>query len=147
MPKIILAAHAFATLSMVGLIWFIQVVHYPMFALVGEDAFQNYEAVHQRLTTYVVAPLMLVELGTAATLVANRPAYIGAPWAIVGLCLVGVIWLSTWFLQVPAHNALQSGFDAAIHHRLVTTNWLRTIAWTLRGLLVVWWYSTQPQVG
>lgn len=131
---------------MVGLIWFIQIVHYPMFAMVGEDAFQNYEAVHQRLTTYVVAPLMLVEIATATTLVANRPAYIGSGWAIAGLCLVGTIWLSTWFLQVPAHNALQSGFDATIHNRLVSTNWLRTIAWTLRGLLVVWWYSNQTQV-
>lgn len=141
MSKLILAAHAFSTLSMVGLIWFIQVVHYPMFALVGADAFQRYEQVHARLTTYVVAPLMLVELATAVMLVQNRPGHIDAVWAWLGLILVGTIWLSTWFLQVPAHNVLANGFDAAVHSRLVNTNWLRTIAWTSRGLLVVWWYS------
>ena len=31
----LLAAHAAATWALVGLIWTVQVVHYPLFALVG----------------------------------------------------------------------------------------------------------------
>ena len=31
---IILAAHAASTLAMTGLIWFVQIVHYPLFAAV-----------------------------------------------------------------------------------------------------------------
>lgn len=126
---------------MVGLIWFVQVVHYPMFSLVGTDAFNAYESAHQRLTTYVVAPLMLLELATAIGLVTNRPTAVSNVSAWVGLTLVGVIWLSTAVLQVPAHSALQSGFDETVHRRLVSTNWIRTIAWTGRGLLVVSWYA------
>jgi hypothetical protein len=35
--------------------------------------------------------------------------------------------------SVPAHRALGDGFDASAHARLVTTNWLRTVAWTAHG--------------
>ena len=34
---LLLLLHAAATLFMTGLIWFVQVVHYPLFARVGED--------------------------------------------------------------------------------------------------------------
>ena len=57
--------HAFATVAMTGLIWFVQVVHYPLFARVGEEGFHAYEAAHARATSRVVAPLMLGEVGTA----------------------------------------------------------------------------------
>ncbi len=32
---VLLTSHLLATSAMVGLIWFVQVVHYPLFAVVG----------------------------------------------------------------------------------------------------------------
>lgn len=61
----IFIVHLAATLSMVGLIWFVQIVHYPLFAYVGAEKFIAYEAAHARLTTWVVAPPMLTEALTA----------------------------------------------------------------------------------
>jgi hypothetical protein len=40
-------------------------------------------------------------------------------------------------LQVPLHQKLSSGFDAAVHRRLVATNWWRTVGWTLRGVCLL----------
>lgn len=137
--EFILAGHAVSTVAMLGVIWFVQVVHYPMFPLVGENRFREYETVHQQLTTRVVAPLMLTELATAGLLVFVRPDSIGLAETVVGLTLVAVIWLSTWLWQVPAHQQLQSSFDPAVHRRLCRTNWVRTVAWTVRsGLAVAW---------
>ncbi len=48
------------------------------------------------------------------------------------------IWASTFFVQVPLHEKLGGGFDADVQKRLVSTNWIRTIFWTLRGALVLW---------
>ena len=59
MSAFVLYLHAASTLSMVGLIWFVQVVHYPLFARV-EQGFIAYEQIHQQRTTWVVAPLMPV---------------------------------------------------------------------------------------
>lgn len=132
-----LLAHIASTLFMVGLIWFVQIVHYPLFADVTEQHFSNYELRHNRLTTWVVAPPMLVELVTATMLFWFRPAGVSR-WAVnSGFALVAVIWISTALLQVPCHDALVKGFQAFVHQRLVATNWIRTVAWSLRGCLVI----------
>ena len=81
---------------------------------------------------------MLIELITAVWLVLDRPPVIPAWAVLLGVVLVGVIWLSTAFVQVPLHQALSNGFDADVHRRLVATNWIRTVAWTIRGGLVGW---------
>ena len=60
-----LSVHLVATAAMAGLIWFVQVVHYPLFAGVGRDGFAAYEARHTRRTSWVVGPFMAVE-GVAA---------------------------------------------------------------------------------
>lgn len=59
--KYVLLAHVAATLFMVGVIWFVQVVHYPLFPRVGPEKFSLYLEAHSRLTTYVVGSPMLVE--------------------------------------------------------------------------------------
>ncbi|MDY3555770.1 hypothetical protein R5W24_004916 [Gemmata sp. JC717] len=129
--------HLAATLFMVGVIWFVQVVHYPLLARVGRAEFEEYEQAHVRLTGWVVAPPMLTELVTAVLLLWVRPDRVPL-WAIgAGLALVAVNWVSTWAFQIPCHDRLTRGFEPAVHRRLVATNWLRTTVWSLRGLLVL----------
>ncbi len=136
--KAVLLAHFAATLFMTGVIWFVQVVHYPLFDRVQGDGFSVYAASHGRLTTWVVAPPMLLELLTGALLFWRRPAEIGLLPIGIGFALIIIIWLSTLLLQVPQHTTLGIGFNDAAHRTLVLTNWLRTTAWTLRSLLVLW---------
>ena len=123
-----------STLPLVGLIWTIQLVHYPLFELVGEESQVDYQKQHMNRITWVVAPLMLIELVTVGLLWVLAPFDV---WAIVGALLVAVIWVSTVIIQVPCHGRLAAGFDQAIHRRLVDSNWIRTIAWTLRGAVAV----------
>lgn len=130
-----LLVHVAATLVMVGLIWFVQVVHYPLMAQVSQSDFVGYEREHQRRTTFVVAPAMLLEAVTAVMLCAFPPAGVGRTWPAVGVSLLAVIWLSTFLIQVRQHRRLSQGFDAVTHRRLVWCNWLRTVAWTGRGIV------------
>jgi hypothetical protein len=132
-----LLANVASTLLMVGLIWFVQIVHYPLFADVSEPSFSKYEQRHNSLTTWVVAPPMLVELITATMLLWFCPAGVSRSTVGVGFMLVAVIWISTALLQVPCHDALVKGFQVFVHQRLVATNWVRTVAWSLRGCLVL----------
>jgi hypothetical protein len=128
-------AHLFATLAMVGLIWFVQVVHYPLFAAVGIEQFVPYEAKHQRLTSFVVGPLMAIEGISAILLAVRPPGSLSRAWPLAGLVLLGAIHASTVFLQVPQHTALSTGYDQRRVDRLVKTNWVRTIGWSLRGMV------------
>ncbi|MFQ3536402.1 MAG: hypothetical protein SNJ58_11040 [Aggregatilineales bacterium] len=127
-----------ATLAMFGVILVIQIVHYPLFSRVGAESFRAYEAAHTDAITFVVLPLMLAELLTAFIIALQPPRGVPLLAAWIGLGLVGVTWLSTAFIQVPLHSRLAVGFDAAAHQALVTTNWIRTIAWALRAILVLW---------
>lgn len=132
--ELIAAAHAFASLAMTGLVWFVQVVHYPLFARVQGD-FAAYETSHQSRTTLVVGPLMLTEAATAAALLALPVAGVDRRMAALSLGLVAVAWGLTFLVSVPLHGKLSGGFDAAAHACLVATNWPRTAVWTARGVL------------
>lgn len=119
---------------MTGLIWFVQVVHYPLMGAVGASGFAAYHAAHSRLTTLVVGPLMLVEAVCGVWIEFERPS----PAAWSGVALLAVVWGATFLVSVPRHNLLAAGFDAAVIDSLVATNWIRTIAWTARAGLAAW---------
>ena len=131
--EVLLVPHTLATIMMAGLIWFVQLVHYPLFLFVGASDFARYEREHTRRVTWVVAPLMGMEALTAIVLVILAAGITMHVAAIVGLLLVAAIWASTAFVQVPCHRKLSTGYDLSTAQRLVTTNWLRTLAWTARA--------------
>lgn len=132
-----------STLPLVGLIWTIQLVHYPLFSRIGSDGFVDYQQEHMRSIGPLVGPLMLLEALVALGLLIIEP---GSFPAILGFLLVLLIWGSTALIQVPCHRLLTAGFDPADHVRLVRSNWLRTIAWSIRGVLAIvmcpGWFST-----
>ena len=133
---VIFSLNLFSTLFMVGLIWFVQIVHYPLFSRVGSDVFREYQEQHQKRTTYVVAIPMIIEAITSVLLVWHPPLPNYTPLLLMGVALVFLIWASTAFMQVPQHTELNRGFQDGPYRVLVWSNWIRTIAWSLRGLLV-----------
>lgn len=131
----VLLVHAGFTCAMTGLIWFVQVVHYPLFGAVDPATFPAYHREHMRLTTLVVGPLMLAEAGAAIAIVALRLSSPRLSWA--GVALLAIVWGATMFLSVPRHDDLAHGFSASAHAALVATNWVRTVAWTARAVLAL----------
>ena len=128
--------HAAATWFMTGLIWFVQVVHYPLMQGVGQPGFSGYCAQHQRRTTWVVGPAMLVELATALWLLVRRTELRSSPAFAASVVLLAIIWISTAAWQAPRHGRLLQQGHAAEVPPLVRSNWLRTAAWTARGAIV-----------
>ncbi len=132
-----LAIQTLASTVMMGVIWTMQLVHYPLFALVASDAFTAYERAHMSRITLIVAPMMFLELITAIWLVVRPPAHIPTwlPW--LGLALVVLLWLSTATLQGPAHYRLAAEYSDERVRFLVNSNWIRTILWTARAILAI----------
>ena len=130
----VILLHAAATLFMTGVIWFVQIVHYPLFDRVGVDETAEYARRHSRLTSLVVGPPMVLEAGTAFLLLFRHP---GEPAVGIGAGLLLLIWISTFLWQVPCHERLGRGHDRAAHAHLVRTNWVRTVAWSIRSVLAL----------
>lgn len=137
--EVILLAQAVASGAMCGLIWFVQVVHYPLFAAITGSGSREHAIENQRRTGPVVIPFMAVELATALAIAVWPPAGVGRGLALVGLGLVAVAWLSTFLVQVPLHARLAcEGHVPDAVAALVRSNWVRTVAWTGRAILAAW---------
>ena len=118
-----------------GLIWMVQLVHYPGFARVEPAQFERFHREHSTRISWVVMAPMLLELGAAGYLAWQGEA-LGAAARWGQLALVLLVWASTFFITVPFHNRLARGYDYVAIDGLVRTNWPRTLAWTARvGLL------------
>lgn len=133
----ILAAQAIVTPALTGLIWFVQLVHYPLFARVGVERSSMYAMEHARRTTRLVAPLMIIELTLALITVFVTTDSLRI-LSIFGMALIGGIWLSTFTVQVPCHTRLTCSFDPVAHRELTRSNWVRTILWTTRSFIAIW---------
>jgi hypothetical protein len=128
--------HLAVTWALVGLIWTIQLLNYPLFADIGEAHFAEYHQRHMERIAWLVGPLMLTEIATAGALL-----YLGERsfYFIFSLAALAVIWGSTALLQVPLHEKLVVNYEPRLIGCLVRTNWWRTLAWTLRGICLIAW--------
>jgi hypothetical protein len=86
---------------------------------------------------------MLLEGVTAALLCWRFAGELPWPALLLSLGLVLVTWLITALVSMPLHTRLAQRFDESDHRRLVRTNWGRTLAWSGRSLLMLWfvWLS------
>lgn len=130
-----------ATAVMTGVIWTVQLVHYPLLAAVGLDQARSVAVRHQRLMSWVVGPPMLAEGVATLWLLVDRPDSVAwwLPWLSAGL-LAGVL-ASTALVSVPLHAQMAASPMSTTGPRLVVTNWPRTAGWTLRlatGAVMLW---------
>ena len=128
---------------MTGVIWIIQLIHYPSFRFIDFQKFSNFQKFHTTTITFVVGPMMTLEIFSALYLLIlnNFSAY----WIIQMIALVA-IWLCTAFLSVPLHTLLAQPHISDIERLQVTqilvkTNWPRTLLWSFRSLLLLIYFK------
>ncbi len=134
----LIKTHLFTTIYMTGIIWLVQIIHYPLFKLVGSEQWSHYHQQHIKLTSIVIAGPMIIELFTYLLMFYLSAVYRQNLFFIVSGLLLVAIWVTTFFVSVPLHNSLASGFSERPWSLLVSTNWIRTVAWTVRCLLLLW---------
>lgn len=129
--------NAAATWMMVGVIWFVQAVHYPLLAVVPVESARVTAVDHQARTARVVMLPMAAEGVTTLWLMFDRPDAVSWLLAWAGGVCVAVALMSTVLLSVPRHGRMATEPTSSIGRELVITNWPRTIAWTAHGVVCV----------
>lgn len=122
--------------TMTGVIWTMQLVHYPLLAAASATHPAHAVRRHQRGITPIVAPLMAAELIGAGLLIAESPGAVSRPLAIVAAVLLIVPLGLTALYFAPLHARLARRHDDADVRRLVSVNWIRTATWTLRAAVI-----------
>lgn len=122
-----------------GIIWMVQLVHYPGFLRVGRETGLDYQRHHRRRMGWLVIPLMLTELALAIWLLLTPMTFIVMEYLnYAAFSLLAVVWLVTFLRAIPLHQKLsKEGYEPVIVRKLINTNWWRTIAWSLRSLTIV----------
>lgn len=126
-------AHIIVTAMLVAIIWIIQVLHYPTFRFIDPDKEIEFHKFHTFSISPIVAPLMVAEL----ILVSLGLYFDFSILSIALLTIVVAIWLSTFLIQVPLHKELSNDYKSSIVERLIMTNWIRTICWTVKLVLMI----------
>jgi hypothetical protein len=139
--RTLLVIHLAATLFMVGLIWTIHYVHYPLFAHVGESTYASFQAEHvERIGKLLFVPWLtegITLLGILALAFLGGLKTLRVP-AVINGAAMAVVLLISGFWSAPTHAKLADGFDESLHDQLMTVNLIRTLAWTVCGICAVW---------
>lgn len=138
LPLLLLLNLVFSSM-LTGLIWLVQLVHYPGFLLVGKEAGVAYQQHHTRSMSWVVVPLMLAELTLAIWLLFTPFLFqVLAYLNYASFAFLFIIWLATFLRAVPLHNRLsEHGYDINTIQKLIKINWFRTICWTFRTMALL----------
>lgn len=108
------------------LIWLVQLIIYPSFGYIEEKAFVGWHGRYTALMGLIVSPLMLLQVGVEVSSILEQDSR----WQRILLILA--IWSATVILSVPCHSRLRrAGKDLTIIKRLVKSNWIRTLCWSL----------------
>ena len=118
---------------MFGLIFTTQIVSYPMFFKVKSTNFKIYHEQYVEKISFIVMPLMALELIIATLLVYMSNSI------IINLifCNLMLIFLSTYFIQVPIHEKIKTDPNEKLLLRLVRTNWIRTLLWMVKCIFSI----------
>ena len=130
----VLLGHLIFTSIMTGVIWVIQIVHYPSFHFIEKELYTAFQKFHMNKISIIVIPIMLAELITGMMLFLDKSSK--SPFLTISFVILVLIWLITGVFFTKAHNELITGYQELVVNQLVAMNWIRTLLWTLRLLLL-----------
>ena len=130
----LIIAHFTSTSIMVGVIWVIQLVHYPSFKYVKDSDYIIFQKYHMSNISYIVFPSMFTELITSLLIFfSGEKSFL---FMLSMICL-SLIWVITGVLFTKFHSTLQKGKDLKMIEKMIKANWIRTLLWTMRLIMIL----------
>ncbi len=127
--------HLIFSAIMVGVIWVIQLVHYPSFHFIDKDIYDSFQKFHMNKISIIVIPVMILELVTGFLLLIGNSKNI---LIIISFGILILIWGITGLFFSDAHGKLILGYNELIVNKLVSMNWIRTVLWTFKMILLLY---------
>lgn len=134
--EVTLILNLFSSFFLCGLIWTVQLVHYPAFHGFEKETYHEWMSLHKSRISFIVVPLMFTELITSILLSFREETSTILHQA--GLGIVILIWLITFFVQVQLHEKLSAGYSEKLVQKLVSSNRWRTLLWSMKSVLGIY---------
>lgn len=145
MFSLIFIIHVFVCILLTAVMWYLQVVHFPLLRFVGTDHFVEYYSELKMKNTLLFFPLFSLEIFTSIalllsfTMVSEFTASVQNQFFLVGfsLILLFILHLVNFQMIRPTLSSLQKNSDLKIHQKLVRLQWIRTLGWTIRMVILL----------
>ena len=128
--NIVINIHFASTAVMVGVIWVIQLLHYPTFYYIEKNNYSQFQKFHMNRISYIVIPAMVIEMLSGIMLVIINDDF------IISFSLLVCIWIITFVFFTNIHQRLLSKYENTAVEKLVNLNWIRTVFWTVRLVIL-----------
>jgi hypothetical protein len=127
---------AFLAAFNAGTMTTLQIQHYGIYRFVGKANFAEYMKANNRAALVPAILPALLLLFVSLLLLVARPAFMSAGEASVAFALNLTQLASTMIWQRKLQSEMaETGYDDAKIQRLLTTNWIRTVAFLLEALM------------
>ncbi len=140
--------HLAATLAMIGVMTTVQLVVYPQYDQVAIADFSDYVRNHGQRIGWPLALFAPAEVLLALLLWLRLPAGSAKTVAFGSGALLALAWVTTMAWFAPLHGRLISEpYDPDRIDLLVSTNWVRTVIWWVRGVVALWIVDQPSHLG
>lgn len=138
MPIILYGIYLFLAVFNAGNMLTLQIQHYGIYQSVGEVNFKDYmKANNKSAIIPSIFPAMLLML-VNIVLIFSRPAFMPRSIALLTFILNIIAFVSTitWQRKLQGDMA-ETGYDEIKILLLISTNWIRTLAFFVQALIAV----------
>jgi hypothetical protein len=138
MVLIIYGVYTFLAAYNAGNMLTLQIQYYGIYHFVGRDNFKTYMSANNKTALIPSVFPGLLMLILSIVLLFLRPAFMTSSEAIVSLILNIMAFISTFKWQRKLQSDMaDTGYDELKIKLLLSTNWIRTIAFMLLGIFTI----------
>ena len=120
--------HSLVDFGMCVVLWLVQLVIYPSFLRLESSELLAWHKAYTFRVSFVILPLMFGQLALSILSILEDPSIL--EW--LAFAFVLVCWILTFFVSVPLHRKIEQNDNTSeTRQKLITTNWPRTILWSV----------------
>lgn len=135
---IIYGVYTFLAAYNAGNMLTLQIQHYGIYTFVSKENFRSYMIANNKAAIIPSILPGLLMLMLSIVLLFSRPAFMTSLEAITSLALNIIAFISTFKWQRKLQSDMaNTGYDELKIKLLLSTNWIRTIAFILLGILTI----------
>lgn len=129
--------YIFLCVAATVLMWFMQIVHYPLMSYTDPAKWEAFSEKRRMLTMMITYPLMAFEVLTGFTLLVIATQSKTYPLFATSLLILVCLIIYTFMYLNPHLKKMTGPNDSQNHQRFLKLHWVRTIGWTVRFLLML----------
>lgn len=137
METIFLLLNLISTLLIAGVLWFIQLVHFPLINEMPAKNMVNNGYYHMQKILGIINLLFIIDFITIVFLLLLVNSDLSATLMLINILIFLFTVILTRITFLPIHQNLSKNPNSFLISKLINLNWIRTLVWSLKVLFML----------